>query len=150
MILHSTFEYYLLEPRGYHTFALHRMNFDGTILFPVVTTLRVWVVVNREHRVLLLHHSVFLMSPLFDCIFLKPFDMMFRGHHRHFDFSQVLLGCIVRNTILAPRRFALSSTTSFDSRPIQTWSCIPCSAFPWERYTPDTCVSSHFPFHWSV
>src|SRR3954469_21699496 len=38
MILHSTFEYYLLVPRGYHTFALHLMNFDGTIPFSVVTT----------------------------------------------------------------------------------------------------------------
>ena len=26
MILHSTFEYYLLVPRGYHTFALHLMS----------------------------------------------------------------------------------------------------------------------------
>src|SRR3954463_11698451 len=38
MILHSTFEYYLLVPRGYNTFALHLMNFDRTIPFPVVTT----------------------------------------------------------------------------------------------------------------
>jgi hypothetical protein len=31
-----------------------------------------------------------------------------------------------------------------------TWTCISWSAFPWEGYTPDTCVSSHFPFHWFV
>ena len=61
---------------------------------PVIAISWFWVVVNREPRILLLHHSFCLMSPLLDCIFLKPFDMMCRGHHRHFDFSQVLLGCI--------------------------------------------------------
>src|ERR1041385_5473334 len=77
-----------LVSRGYHAFALHLMNCDETMPIPVIAISWFWVVVNQEHRILLLHHTFCLMSPLFNCIFLKPFDMICRGHHRHFDFSQ--------------------------------------------------------------
>jgi len=50
MILHSTFEYYLLVPGGYHTFALHLMNFDETIHLPVITI--PWVLGCRQPRTL--------------------------------------------------------------------------------------------------
>ena len=81
---------------------------------------------NTEY--LLRHHSFCLMSSLFDCILLKPLDIMCRGHHQHLGFFQVLIELVVRNTILAPRWFVLSSTTSFDSLPMQAWSCISCFA----------------------
>ena len=99
---------------------------------------------------LLLHHPFCLVMLLFDCILLKPLDIKCRGHHQHFCFFHVSIEFMVRNTMLSPRWFVFSSTTSFDSLPIQTWSYISCSAFPWERYTLDTYVSSHFPFLWSI
>ena len=46
---------------------------------------------------------------------LKPLDMRCRVPHQHLDIFQVLIGLIVRNFILVPRWFVLSSTTSLDS-----------------------------------
>jgi hypothetical protein len=73
---------------------------------------------------LFFHHPFCLVMLLFDCILLKSLDIKCRGHLQHFIFPHVFIEFMVRNTILAPRWFVLSSTTSFDSLPIQTWSYI--------------------------
>ena len=103
MILHSTFEYYPLVPRGYRVIALRLMSFDEAMPFLVIAMPWFWVVVNREHRIPFAHLSIFSMSSLFDCILLKPLDIMCRGHQQYFDFSHVSIEFMTRNTFLAPR-----------------------------------------------
>ena len=81
---------------------------------------RFWVVVNREHWIPFARH------PFSGCC---RYSMTSYETSRHnvswsssaLDFYQVLIGFIVRNTILTPRWFVLSSATSLDSLPIQIW-----------------------------
>ena len=128
----STFEYYPLVSRGYHAIALHLINFGWSNTFACHSHSTGSGLSSTENTAyLLLHHPFCLVMLLFDCILLKPLDIKCRGQHQHVCLFQVLIEFIMRNAILAPRWVAMSSTTSFDSPPMQTWSCISCSAFPW-------------------
>ena len=84
--------------------------------------------------------SLFSMSLLFDNILQKHLDIMCRGYHQHFVFSHVSIEFMARNTILSPRWSVLSSTTSVDSRPMQTWSCMSWYAFPWKGLHWYLCI----------
>ena len=89
---------------------------------------------------LLLHHPFCLVMLLFDCILLKPLDIKCHGQHQHVCLFQVLIEFIMRNAILAPRWVAMSSTTSFDSPPMQAWSCISYSLPLGRIYTCYLCI----------
>jgi len=151
VILRFTFEYY---PSGISTVLCHcTTSYEFLLVRYFLSILpfhKFWVAVNWEHRLPFAPPPLLFGDVAIRLILLKPLDIECRGHNQHFCLSQVLIGIIVRNTIPAPRWFVLSSTSSLDTLPMHTRSCISCSAFPWERYTRDTCVSLHFPFHWSV
>src|SRR4051812_13011771 len=89
---------------------------------------------------------LFLAIPFVDVIAIRwhpllPLDIMCRGPHQHLDIFQLLIGLTVRNTILAPDDLCYHRQHPLTPcMPIQTWSCISCSAFPWKIYTHDTCV----------
>src|SRR4051812_49422478 len=97
----STLEYY---PSGISTILCHCTTpyeiFVDTIL--LLDFAIPWVLGCRQPRTPNTFFSLFFcwLSLLFDCILLKPLDIMCRGPHQLLDFFQVLIGLIMRNTIL--------------------------------------------------
>ena len=151
MIFRSAFEYY---PSGISTILCHCTTSYEYLLVRYFSSIlpfhRFWVVVNQEHQLPLFHHSFCLLSSLIDGILFETSRQMCRNQRQHFGAFQVSINLVVRNTILTPRWFVLSSMASFDSLPVQTWSCTSCSVFPWWDIHMILGYHHIFPFHWSV
>ena len=120
MIFRSAFEYY---PSGISTILCHCTTSYEFLLVRYFSSIlpfhRFWVVANQEHRIPFSSPFPCVMSSLLDGILLKPLDKLCRNPHQHLGFFQVLIEFMVWNTILAPRWFVLSSTTSLDSLQLQ-------------------------------
>ena len=135
-----------LVSRGYRAIALPLMNSCWSGASHWLVTLWFWVVVSREHRIPFT--SPFLLLGI---AVIRFHSLETPRHNLSWSSSAFLpLPCV--NWVHGVKYHPCPSMICviIDNLPWlpanTTWSCISCSAFPWERYTHDTCVSLHFPF----
>ena len=143
-----------IKPPGISTILWRCTTSDELLLVRYFSSIlpihRFWVVVNLEHLI------PFTCHPFSPC---RRYSMASSKTSQHdvswssspLEFSKCVLNSWWKIPSLSDNDLCYHRQPPFDSLHAYTnlvmYVLICC---PLERYTPDTCVSSPFPFHWSV